>query len=279
MTVAIAQMESPTLPVTVAPSNQPLHFGTAPSRELFLPDTDPCRNDNPQLSRELTNDNLVRIMTSSLSALNRTETESKFWEAAYALMSKWSARSAFNEGNSCAREFVINPSKFFSWNIQNFQREFATSQTWAERGLVTPSKAQPQPNADRQLLQRRVAEYIDQVGMGSTREQEFVGIPEEIQAEISNFSDGIAGVRPDSTVVHKAIRIARIATERAPHPDITTDEDGELSFYMRLHNGYLIMAEMSISGSIDVGVYGVDNKMVQRIPRATEREFVEVLTS
>ena len=55
------------------------------------------------------------------------------------------------------------------------------------------------------------------------------------------------------------------------------DEDGELSFYMRLRDGRLIMADMDKSGMIDVSVYGANNELDLRLPRATENQFVEIL--
>ena len=74
-----------------------------------------------------------------------------------------------------------------------------------------------------------------------------------------------------------ATRITQVAVRHAPEPEIAMDEDGELSFYMRLRDGRLIMADMDKSGMIDVSVYGANNELDLRLPRATENQFVEIL--
>ncbi len=104
-----------------------------------------------------------------------------------------------------------------------------------------------------------------------------VSIPGAMQEEINGFAVGIRERKPESVVVESAERIARVAVEYAVEPDITMDIDGELSFYMRLKSGHLIMAEMSISGSIDVSIFDENDQLLKRIPYANEREFVEVL--
>ena len=76
-----------------------------------------------------------------------------------------------------------------------------------------------------------------------------------------------------------AFRIAQVAVQCASYPDITTDVDGELSFYLKLLDGRLVMAELAVVGSIDVAVYDNKDKLLERKPHATEKEFIAVLYS
>lgn len=102
-------------------------------------------------------------------------------------------------------------------------------------------------------------------------------IPIEIKAEIEAFARGVGNAVPTNEVVAMANRIARVAIKHAPEPEIAMDEDGELSFYMRLEDGRLIMADMDKNGVIDVGVYSANNELELRLPRATENQFAEIL--
>ena len=106
-----------------------------------------------------------------------------------------------------------------------------------------------------------------------------VGIPRVIQEELGEFGAGVESVKPELHVVESATRIARAAVKYTPQPDIVTDVDGEISFYIRLNNGRLIMAEMSVGGSIDASIYDDRDELLRRMPKATEKEFIEVLKS
>ena len=74
-------------------------------------------------------------------------------------------------------------------------------------------------------------------------------LPRVIQKELDEFSNGVGSVRPELRVVEMATRLAQVAVRYTRNPDITTDVDGELSFYVRLNNGQLVMAELAVDGS------------------------------
>lgn len=102
---------------------------------------------------------------------------------------------------------------------------------------------------------------------------------DEVQQELNEFSEGIEGVRPARQVVEMAVRISIVAIESTEQPDITVDIDGELSFYLRLKDGRLVLAELGVEGLIDASVYDEKDKLLKRMPSATEEELIAVLKS
>ena len=101
---------------------------------------------------------------------------------------------------------------------------------------------------------------------------------DEIQAALNSFESGIDGIRPSVPVVQMAWRLAREIARSVNVPDITLDVDGELSFYLRLGNGHLIMAELTVYGTIDASIYDEDDRLLHRLRRATEEEFISALS-
>ena len=103
-------------------------------------------------------------------------------------------------------------------------------------------------------------------------------LPPVVEAELAEFS-AVAGVCPTP----EAVRIARVLSEAAVqhvrYPDITVDSDGELSFDLRLKDGRLVFAELSLDGRLDVGVYGSDNQMLEHDADATCDYFLTVIES
>ena len=94
-------------------------------------------------------------------------------------------------------------------------------------------------------------------------------IEAEVKAAIAEFAVGVDGRRPEPGVVAMAARIADAALAKTREPEISVDVDGALSFDLRLANEYLLLAELEIDGSIDASVYDLQDKLVQRMPKAT----------
>ena len=100
-----------------------------------------------------------------------------------------------------------------------------------------------------------------------------------VRQELYEFDQGIGGVRPEKWVVGMAVRISKVAIESTEQPDITVDIDGELSFYLRLKDGRLVLAELGVKGLLDASVYDGKDKLLKRMPLATEEELITVLRS
>ena len=103
------------------------------------------------------------------------------------------------------------------------------------------------------------------------------GIPVEIQSELDLFAEGTRDSAPSKLVTEMATRLVKAAAQFCEIPDISFDIDGELSFDLRLRDGRLILAELSIDGSIDASVYDEGNTLLKRMPLATEPELIAVL--
>lgn len=105
---------------------------------------------------------------------------------------------------------------------------------------------------------------------------EFYGAIEHLV--VREFAAGVDGVSPDFSTVTKAARLVKAATERTPIPDIAVDIDGALSFYLRLWNGLLLMAELRVNGILDTSVFNDATKEeINHLPRATEAQFIDLL--
>ena len=91
---------------------------------------------------------------------------------------------------------------------------------------------------------------------------------------VTEFAAGLDGALPQGNVVEMAGRIVQAALERTMDPEITVDVDGALSFDLRLVNGWLLLAELSLDGTLDASVYDDQaGERVKRLPRATEAEL------
>ena len=99
-------------------------------------------------------------------------------------------------------------------------------------------------------------------------------------AIVREFAAGVDGVRPGRSVVDKADRLVQAALQGTIEPEIAFDVDGALSFDLRLSNGLLLLAELSIAGNLDASVYNdAAGERVQRLPQATAAQFMELLRS
>ena len=92
---------------------------------------------------------------------------------------------------------------------------------------------------------------------------------------VKAFAKGIEGNLPSTEIVEMAHRIALAAVDKTIEPDISVDVDGALSFDLRLANGLLLMAELSVGGTLEAGV--VDDErgvIVEHLPNPTVEDLV-----
>ena len=97
----------------------------------------------------------------------------------------------------------------------------------------------------------------------------------QLHPAVQAFAEGIGGASPSTEVVEMAHRIALAAVDKTIEPDISVDVDGALSFDLRLANGLLLMAELSVGGTLDAGV--VDDErgvIVEHLPNPTVEGLV-----
>ena len=96
---------------------------------------------------------------------------------------------------------------------------------------------------------------------------------------LAEFSEGLGDLCPTPDAVRLAEVLSHAALQHVRHPDITVDVDGELSFDLRLKDGRLVFAELGLDGRLDVGVYGLDDQMLDHDADATVDYFLSVIKS
>lgn len=105
----------------------------------------------------------------------------------------------------------------------------------------------------------------------SAGEESTASLPEVI----AEFAAGVPGYPPPPAwVVELGAELARAAEEHTVEPEISVDLDGELSFDLRLRNGFLVIAELSIGGALNARVYDADDVLVQRLPDAAPADLI-----
>ena len=92
---------------------------------------------------------------------------------------------------------------------------------------------------------------------------------------IQEFALGLDGLLPGRSVVEMAGRIVQAALDLTVDPEITVDIDGALSFDLRLADGWLLLAELTLDGTLDASVYDDrSGERIKRLPRATEKQLI-----
>ena len=104
-------------------------------------------------------------------------------------------------------------------------------------------------------------------------------LPDPIGRSLNDFAAGLEGMRPTDAVVGMARRIARAAVDKTEEPEITVDVDGALSFDIRLINGWLVLAELDLHGSIDASIYDRFGTHVKRLLRATAEDLISIFST
>lgn len=98
---------------------------------------------------------------------------------------------------------------------------------------------------------------------------------------VVEFAAGVEGVVPSPEVVAMAGRLAQAVVDYTGElAALVVDVDGALSIDLRLNDGLLLLAELSVDGYFDASVYDdKTGKAVRelRLPRATEAQFLDLL--
>lgn len=107
-------------------------------------------------------------------------------------------------------------------------------------------------------------------------------LAEGIHPAVGRFAQGIEGEIPSDEVVGMAARITEAAIRLTVQPEISVDEDGALSFDLRLVNGLRMLAELPAAGALDVGIYdereaGQRAREVEYLPNATADDLIALL--
>ena len=119
----------------------------------------------------------------------------------------------------------------------------------------------------------------------TTTVSDVVGLePESRAAEVrlpivEEFAAGLEGVVPSRDVVAMAGRLARAVLDYTGETAaLVVDVDGALSIDLRLNNGLLLLAELSVAGNLDAGVYdAAAGKEIQHFPRASADQLLDLL--
>ena len=96
---------------------------------------------------------------------------------------------------------------------------------------------------------------------------------------VEEFTAGVEGVVPSPEVVAMAGRLAQaIVDYTGETAALVVDVDGALSIDLRLNNGLLLLAELSVAGNLDAGVYdGAAGKEIRHFPRASAEQILDLL--
>ena len=145
------------------------------------------------------------------------------------------------------------------------------------------------------LASASMAADIGFVLQGTETPQFDVGIlpnvpEEELQAPlhpiIQAFAEGIAEMRPAESTRETAALIVEAATEKAVAKEIEVDDDGALSFELRLNRELLVVGELSIEGNLHINVYNdrhpnpdatIDEIWIKHLPQASVDDLMDLL--
>ena len=98
--------------------------------------------------------------------------------------------------------------------------------------------------------------------------------------EVIGFSAGFEGKSPSSETIRVANQIVRVAKEQTLEYEMYVDDtDGALGFMLRLNNGLLLLAELSVDGVLSGGTYDDSDsggKQVEFIDNATVNQMLEL---
>ena len=98
--------------------------------------------------------------------------------------------------------------------------------------------------------------------------------------EVIGFSAGFESKRPSPETIRVANQIVRSAKEQTlEHEMYVDDTDGALGFMLRLNNGLLLLAELSVDGVLSGGTYDDSDsggKQVEFIDNATVNQMLEL---
>ena len=104
-----------------------------------------------------------------------------------------------------------------------------------------------------------------------------------LPSEIETFRQGTNLGLPTPGAIQTARQLASAALRLTEKPEFFVDEDGALSFDLRLRNGLRVMAELTINDDLDAGFYqdsddGLDATEVRYLPDATAEELIELFS-
>ena len=93
-----------------------------------------------------------------------------------------------------------------------------------------------------------------------------------IDPAVAEFAAGVEGYpSPEPPVVELGAELVRAAAERlgaVRPPEFSVDVDGALAFDLRLNDGRLVFAELSVGGTLAFSVYGLNDELAQSLDEA-----------
>lgn len=88
---------------------------------------------------------------------------------------------------------------------------------------------------------------------------------------VAEFAAGVEGCPPPPGVVEMGAKLVRAAAARlgaVRPPEFSVDGDGALAFDLRLNDGRLVFAELSVGGTLAFSVYGLNDELAQSLDAA-----------
>ena len=97
--------------------------------------------------------------------------------------------------------------------------------------------------------------------------------------EVKEFARGFQGNTPSGDTVRIANQVYNAAKSQAVEYEFYVDDsDGALGIMLRLRNGLLLLAELSVGGTLSGGTYDDDEgARIQFLPNATVEQMVSLL--
>ena len=97
---------------------------------------------------------------------------------------------------------------------------------------------------------------------------------------VAEFAAGVDGYpRPERRVIETGAELVRAAAERlgaVRPPEFSVDGDGALAFDLRLNDGRLVFAELSVGGTLAFSVYDLDDELAQSLDEADPSALISL---
>ena len=101
-----------------------------------------------------------------------------------------------------------------------------------------------------------------------------------IDPAVAEFAAGVeSGPPPAPRVVELGAELVRAASERlgaVRPPEFSVDGDGALAFDLRLNDGRLVFAELSVVGTLAFSVYGLNDELAQSLDEADPSALISL---
>ena len=155
--------------------------------------------------------------------------------------------------------------------------------TWKDHAAVFAIPDPVRPDLWRRTVYSRSNNVIDVDVLGHTILVEPTTEVDNENEIVKLFAQGLLGKTPTPDAVETARAIVQMASQKAVAKEVEFDEDdGFLSFELRLESGLLVVGELTLEGNLEANVYNDQNPdaeasimdiWLQHLPNATKEDL------